>query len=816
MASSFHIPDKGSFLDSSDMYPHNYLDLYAEHTPARSVFNDILADSSELGYPLLVDNEGDTNHNDESVLDLLPWHLLSEPVYTDPLPQPQVARAPMPAPFESVSRLPSPQNVPDHSGYPQRSGHYMATPQTPSMAYSPEQEPTYAYSRPSPSMAPRTPDDLAWMTGPFIAQGLLEPQERTPAPTPRQSPIQGHDNFWNAFQFGISNEATFGGPAAHYTLHPFARYPEATYNPPFLGNLSSKAGYPFAQVNNNYVPNFSQHISVHVASPLFDKDSEGRTIEPKKLQHGGTYEHNYAYSTNHACTPTNVPLQPYEHDCRSGFSGKTDENESDCESESLSSSPSPHSHASPGCSSSLSSSGSSSRSSRSSPSRSVVSTPSSRFTLSSRESSPSDSSSSDSEDDGCSEIDEYISRVGSSAIIKREAVDSTSLKKSRLPPRSSTSNASNRNSSASPEISIDSDSDDVDEFIPAHVASSMRATQRKSASTRASVSRPIKKLKRSTSTHEMDHGEGQADPAKRFTCTFPGCRRLFTRLFNMRTHLRTHNPNQERPFVCSEPTCRKRFSRKHDMQRHEASVHRVINTSSTMVVISYCIEYAQSQKSVCLKCNKVIPNKSLRVARMERTSEKEKKKFAKFRWYHFKCFEVPEILTKIPIHLIRGQVNLLDKDKLRLEKVIKLGTGGSWGQIVEQHQKKAKEDADAAAAEAEANGTPLPAPAANMDIDSDDEEAKDFTSALTGEVDRKQERKNRKLNKLKANTAGAKVAKKGANNNNSNNNKNTKSVGGAAAAKPSKPVSAVAAAIAASKADSKKKMDQIKSKLAKK
>lgn len=59
-----------------------------------------------------------------------------------------------------------------------------------------------------------------------------------------------------------------------------------------------------------------------------------------------------------------------------------------------------------------------------------------------------------------------------------------------------------------------------------------------------------------------------------------------------------------------------------------------------MVVISYCIEYAQSQKSVCLKCNKVIPNKSLRVARMERTSEKEKKKFAKFRWYHFKCFEV--------------------------------------------------------------------------------------------------------------------------------------------------------------------------------
>ncbi|KAG0340530.1 hypothetical protein BG004_006366 [Podila humilis] len=248
-----------------------------------------------------------------------------------------------------------------------------------------------------------------------------------------------------------------------------------------------------------------------------------------------------------------------------------------------------------------------------------------------------------------------------------------------------------------------------------------------------------------------------------------------------------------------------------------------------MVVISYCIEYAQSQKSVCLKCNKVIPNKSLRVARMERTSEKEKKKFAKFRWYHFKCFEVPEILTKIPVHLIRGQKDLLDKDKLRLERVIKLGTGGSWGQIVEQHQKKAKEEADAAIAEAEANGTPLPniLPTSKLDDDDDDDqEPTDFTSALTGEVDRKQERKNRKINKLKANTAGAKVTKKGTAAGGSssssfsgkNKDKNTKDAvkKGSAAAAASKPISAVAAAIAASKADSQKKMDQLKSKMARK
>ncbi|KAF9276203.1 hypothetical protein BKA57DRAFT_456387 [Linnemannia elongata] len=231
-----------------------------------------------------------------------------------------------------------------------------------------------------------------------------------------------------------------------------------------------------------------------------------------------------------------------------------------------------------------------------------------------------------------------------------------------------------------------------------------------------------------------------------------------------------------------------------------------------MVVITYCVEYAESQKSVCLKCNKVIPNKSLRVGRMERTSEKEKKKFAKFRWYHFKCFEVPEILTKIPVHLIRGQVNLLDKDKLRLEKVIKLGVGASWSQIVDQHKKKAKEDEEAAAAEALENGTPLPPKPSKDDLmDSDDDEAnvKDFTSQLTGEVDRKQERKNRKINKLKAKTDGAKVTKKqpAGNKGASSGTKNNKDT---------KPMSAVAQAIAATRADSQKKMELMKNKFGKK
>ncbi|KAF9348625.1 hypothetical protein BGX34_002330 [Mortierella sp. NVP85] len=248
-----------------------------------------------------------------------------------------------------------------------------------------------------------------------------------------------------------------------------------------------------------------------------------------------------------------------------------------------------------------------------------------------------------------------------------------------------------------------------------------------------------------------------------------------------------------------------------------------------MVVITYCVEYAQSQKSVCQKCNKVIPNKSLRFGRMERQSEKEKKKFAKYTWYHFRCFEVPEVLTKIPIHLIRGQVDLLDKDKLRLERVLKLGVGGSWSQIVEQHQKKTK--SAGGEEELDEEGNPISTDIA-MDVEKDDDEdeddgtgskAKDFTAQLTGQADRHRKQKhnnNKKQNPLKPNTKGAKVDK---------TSKQKPGAGAAGKGHPSKdakgpskgkdagkPMSAVEKAIAQSRAQSKKKLEQIQSKFGKK
>jgi len=59
---------------------------------------------------------------------------------------------------------------------------------------------------------------------------------------------------------------------------------------------------------------------------------------------------------------------------------------------------------------------------------------------------------------------------------------------------------------------------------------------------------------------------------RKHCCTFPGCQRRFSRMYNLKTHYETHFPNRVRPFPCNQ--CSKAFSRKHDLQRHVTSVHK--------------------------------------------------------------------------------------------------------------------------------------------------------------------------------------------------------------------------------------------------
>ncbi|KAJ3399689.1 hypothetical protein HDV05_001574 [Chytridiales sp. JEL 0842] len=67
------------------------------------------------------------------------------------------------------------------------------------------------------------------------------------------------------------------------------------------------------------------------------------------------------------------------------------------------------------------------------------------------------------------------------------------------------------------------------------------------------------------------------DGEKRFECFVQGCDRAFTRLFNLKSHLQTHNPKRERVFKCAE--CGVGFCRAQDLLRH-GTVHDKSNLMS--------------------------------------------------------------------------------------------------------------------------------------------------------------------------------------------------------------------------------------------
>lgn len=56
---------------------------------------------------------------------------------------------------------------------------------------------------------------------------------------------------------------------------------------------------------------------------------------------------------------------------------------------------------------------------------------------------------------------------------------------------------------------------------------------------------------------------------KSHKCTEPGCNKIFTRAFNLRSHLNTHT--NARPFQCEY--CHWSFTRRHDLDRHRKSKH---------------------------------------------------------------------------------------------------------------------------------------------------------------------------------------------------------------------------------------------------
>ncbi|KAI0394562.1 hypothetical protein F5Y17DRAFT_246182 [Xylariaceae sp. FL0594] len=58
-----------------------------------------------------------------------------------------------------------------------------------------------------------------------------------------------------------------------------------------------------------------------------------------------------------------------------------------------------------------------------------------------------------------------------------------------------------------------------------------------------------------------------------FQCEVDGCGKLFSRSYNYKAHMETHDKKREYPFACSYEDCTKKFVRKTDLQRHHQSVH---------------------------------------------------------------------------------------------------------------------------------------------------------------------------------------------------------------------------------------------------
>ncbi|POR34013.1 Transcription factor Sp5 [Tolypocladium paradoxum] len=59
-----------------------------------------------------------------------------------------------------------------------------------------------------------------------------------------------------------------------------------------------------------------------------------------------------------------------------------------------------------------------------------------------------------------------------------------------------------------------------------------------------------------------------------FQCNVEGCGKFFSRSYNFKSHMETHDEQREYPFPCFVSGCNKKFVRKTDLQRHHQSVHK--------------------------------------------------------------------------------------------------------------------------------------------------------------------------------------------------------------------------------------------------
>ncbi|KAH8100986.1 hypothetical protein BXZ70DRAFT_143100 [Cristinia sonorae] len=148
-------------------------------------------------------------------------------------------------------------------------------------------------------------------------------------------------------------------------------------------------------------------------------------------------------------------------------------------------------------------------------------------------------------------------------------------------------------------IQVHVPSSSLSDYYPAHVPPVRQNTVSPANVSPAPIQGPTPVPSPQMNTTPLSlEGSASAEAERRFPC--PSCPRSFTRRYNLKTHIATHDVNRLKPFVCEKKSCGRSFSRKNDLKRHMKSIHRPDTPTSSV----HSVGVGVNPRSRCEKCGR--------------------------------------------------------------------------------------------------------------------------------------------------------------------------------------------------------------------